>query len=204
MFPTVSERCLFFMLGEQGFNYNADNYWEGWEPIRAYLETEMNKCGGAKNWKAALGNQMGKHYFTRSQWRFPTEEAYKKLQAFANGDAFKREYDELKREFYATRAHFDNTHDLMTDVWEFPRVTGEDRHGHATPKPVAMMARCIKSSAPERGVVVEPFLGSGSTLIAAEQLDRKCYGMEISPQYCDVIVARWEKLTGKKAKLEMV
>ena len=209
------ERCLFFMLGEQGFNNNADNYWDGWEPIRSYLETEMNKCGGVKNWKAALGNQMGSHYFTKSQWCFPTEEAYKKLQAFAKGDAFKREHDafkrehdelkrehdELKREFYATRAYFDNTHDNMTDVWEFNRVTGEDRHGHATPKPVAMMARAIKSSTQESGLLVEPFLGSGSTLIAAEQLGRKCYGMEISPQYCDVIVKRWEKLTGRKAVL---
>jgi len=49
--------------------------------------------------------------------------------------------------------------------------------------------------------MVDPFLGSGTTLIACEQLGRTCYGMEISPQYCDVIVNRWEKLTGKKAKL---
>lgn len=48
----------------------------------------------------------------------------------------------------------------------------------------------------------EPFCGSGTTIIAAEQLGRTCYGMEISPQYCDVIVARWEKLTGKKATRE--
>lgn len=208
MFPTATERCLFFMLGEQGFNNNADNYWEGWEPIRGYLEAEMNKCGGAKNWKAALGNQMGGHYFTKSQWCFPTEEAYKKLQSFGKGDAFKREhdafkreYDELKREFYKTRAHFDNTHDKMTDVWEFPRVTGEDRHGHATPKPVAMICRAIKSSSETGAVVAEPFLGSGTTLIAAEQTQRKCYGMEIDPHYCDVIVKRWETLTGKKAEL---
>lgn len=52
------------------------------------------------------------------------------------------------------------------------------------------------------GNVYEPFCGSGTTLIAAEQLGRKCYGMEISPQYCDVIVKRWENLTGKKAVLE--
>jgi len=203
-----TERCLFFMLGEQGFNNNADNYWDGWEPIRSYLETEMNKCGGTKNWKAALGNHMGCHYFIKSQWCFPTEEAYKKLQAFGNGDAFKREHDELKREhdelkreFYETRAHFDNTHDNMTDVWEFKRVTGEERHEHATPKPVEMMARAIKSSTQDGGLLVDPFLGSGSTLIAAEQLNRKCYGMEISPAYCDVIVKRWETLTGKTATL---
>jgi DNA modification methylase len=52
------------------------------------------------------------------------------------------------------------------------------------------------------GVLYEPFCGSGTTLIAAEQLNRKCYGMEISPQYCDVIVKRWETLTGKTATLE--
>ena len=208
LFPQATERCLFFMLGEQGFNNNADNYWDGWEPIRSYLETEMNKCGGAKNWKDALGNQMGGHYFTKSQWCFPTEEAYKKLQAFGKGNAFKREHDELKREhdelkreFYETRAYFDNTHDNMTDVWEFKRVTGEERHEHATPKPVEMMARAIKSSTQDGGLLVEPFLGSGSTLIAAEQLGRKCYGMEISPAYCDVIVKRWETLTGKTATL---
>lgn len=54
------------------------------------------------------------------------------------------------------------------------------------------------------GVAYEPFCGSGTTLIAAEQLGRKCYGMEISPQYCDVIVKRWENLTGHKAVLEQV
>ena len=54
------------------------------------------------------------------------------------------------------------------------------------------------------GSVYEPFCGSGTTLIAAEQLGRKCYGMEISPQYCDVIVKRWETLTGKKATREEV
>jgi len=52
------------------------------------------------------------------------------------------------------------------------------------------------------GILYEPFCGSGTTMIAAEQLGRKCYGMEISPQYCDVIVKRWETLTGKTATLE--
>jgi len=47
--------------------------------------------------------------------------------------------------------------------------------------------------------IVDIYLGSGSTLIACEQLNRKCYGMEIDPLYCDVIVKRWENLTGEKA-----
>lgn len=62
------------------------------------------------------------------------------------------------------------------------------------------MARPIQNH--EASEIYDPFLGSGTTLIAAEQLNRKCYGLEISPAYCDVIVQRWETLTGKKAVLE--
>ena len=69
-------------------------------------------------------------------------------------------------------------------------------------KPVAVPSTAISLSSSTGDLVLDPFLGSGTTLIAAEQLGRKCYGMEISPAYCDVIVARWEKLTGSKAVLE--
>jgi DNA modification methylase len=49
------------------------------------------------------------------------------------------------------------------------------------------------------GLCVDPFLGSGTTIIACEQLNRRCYGMEIDAKYCDVIVRRWEEFTGQKA-----
>jgi len=204
-----TERCLFFMLGEQGFNNNSDNYWEGWENVRSYLETEMEKCGGRKNWKSALGNGMGSHYFTKSQWCFPTQEAYEKLQSFARGDAFKQDYDALKEDydalkedFYSTRAHFDNAHDNMNEVWEFQKVSGSERYGHATPKPVEMIVRVFKSSAPKDSVTLEPFGGSGSTLIAAEETNRIAYLMELDPHYVDVICARYQKHTGILPVLE--
>jgi DNA modification methylase len=200
-FSPNTERALFFMLGEQGFNNNADNYWEGWENIRTYLNDEMEKCGGRANWKNALDNQMGSHYFTKSQWAFPTEEAYAKLQAFGKGNSFNRDYDSLKREFYATRSYFDNTHENMTEVWQAKRVSGKERHSHATPKRLELMQRVMKSSAPEQGLVFEPFGGSGSTLIGAEQTGRICYTMELTPAYVDVIIKRWENLTGKTAEL---
>lgn len=75
----------------------------------------------------------------------------------------------------------------------------EGEHGkrvHPTQKPVALMAWCLGFS---EGDVFDPYAGSGSTLIAAEQLDRTCVGIELSPVYCDVIVERWQNLTGKKA-----
>ena len=95
------------------------------------------------------------HWTSKSQWRFPTQDVYEALQRAARGDGFKRDYDDLKRDYddlkrdyYATRAYFDNTHDNMTDVWDFPRVKGEERHDHPTPKPVALIERMVKSSTP--------------------------------------------------------
>jgi site-specific DNA-methyltransferase (adenine-specific) len=72
---------------------------------------------------------------------------------------------------------------------------------HPTMKPVGLLSNQILISSNKGGIVVDPFLGSGSTLIACEQTDRTCYGMELDPKYCDVIIARWESLTGQTAQL---
>ena len=84
----------------------------------------------------------------------------------------------------------------QTTLWQIPKPQKSET-GHSTQKPVECMARPMRNH--ELTSIYDPFLGSGTTLIAAEQLGRKCYGMEISPKYCDVIVKRWENLTGKKA-----
>jgi len=204
-----TERCLFFFLGEQGFNTNSDNYWQGWEPIRFYLESQMLIMNWThKDLSRITQSQMGSHYVTESQWLIPTQERYKMIQEAASGKAFqkeyetlKQEYETLKQEFYKTRAYFDNTHDNMNEVWNANTVQGQERHGHATPKPIELMARVMKSSLPKGGLCYEPFAGSGSTLIGAEQTGRDCYTMELTPEYCDIIIERWEKLTGEKAKL---
>jgi len=72
---------------------------------------------------------------------------------------------------------------------------------HPTMKPIELIANEVKISSDKEDVVFDAFGGSGSTLIACEQTGRKCRTMELDPKYCDVIVARWEKLTGKKAQL---
>jgi DNA modification methylase len=192
-----TERCLFFMLGEQGFNNNADNYWEGFDYIRLYLEAERNKMGWNNKIIAdffGFHPRMADHWFSQSQWSMPKRDQYERMQSEAKGQAFTKSYNELKEELDKTRAYFDNTHDNMTEVWQFERVTGDERHGHATPKPIEMMNRIIKSSSPDNALMIEPFLGSGSTMVAAHQLGRKCYGMELDPKYCQVIVDRMHKL----------
>ncbi len=83
----------------------------------------------------------------------------------------------------------------QTTIWEVDSRR-EHKRGHPTEKPSECMERPIRN---HRGDVYDPFLGSGTTMIAAENLGRKCYGLEIDPGYCDVIVERWESLTGEKA-----
>lgn len=90
-------------------------------------------------------------------------------------------------------------HDEM-DVWSLDRESTAN-YQHPTQKPVTIPARAINNSSNKGDLVIDLFLGSGSTLIAAEQTGRKCYGMELDPKYCDVIIERWENLTGNKAKL---
>jgi DNA modification methylase len=95
------------------------------------------------------------------------------------------------------------TNKFSWDILEIQSVRGDGlRELHPCPKPVELWAKLIEPQTKKGDIVFDPFLGSGTTLIAAEQLNRVCFGMEISPAYCDVIVKRWENLTGKKAKKE--
>lgn len=84
-------------------------------------------------------------------------------------------------------------------VLEFDRPHKSELH--PTMKPVELMQYLMKNSSQPDQIVFDSFLGSGSTLIACEQLHRQCYGVELSPAYCDVIIKRWENLTGQTAKL---
>lgn len=205
MYPIADEKCLFVMMGVQGFDTNADNYFYGWEPIRLYLKDSLKKVGWSiEDSKIIAGHSptSGCHWFDKSQWTMPTEKVYNSWKEKANNSAFKKEYSEIKKEYYSTRAYFDNLHDNQNNVWHFDRTSNKERVStgeHATPKPIELCSRAIKSSCPEKGLVMDLFLGSGSTLIACEKTNRICYGMELDPKYIEVIVKRWEDYTGEKA-----
>jgi DNA modification methylase len=91
----------------------------------------------------------------------------------------------------------------QTTVWEIGTVSQADRKefNHSTPKPVGLFTIPIVKHLKPGEICYEPFAGSGPQFIAAEQLGRRCFGMELSPQFVDVIVTRWQRLTGKKAIL---
>ena len=94
--------------------------------------------------------------------------------------------------------HFIGGSKFKTSVWDIPKPMKSDLH--PTMKPVELVSACLLDNSVEGQSVLDLFGGSGTTLIAAEQLNRKCYMMELDPHYCDVIIARWEKLTGNKAE----
>jgi len=87
----------------------------------------------------------------------------------------------------------------LETVWHFPKP--EKSKEHPTMKPVDLVKRGIRNSSAPGDSVFDPFLGSGTTLIAAEILNRVCYGIEFSTDYCDVIIRRWEEYTGEQAQL---
>lgn len=96
----------------------------------------------------------------------------------------------------------------QTTVWDVPNLNPfggsheEPATGHGTQKPVELMRKSILNNTRIGDIVYDPFSGSGSVLIATALTDRICYGMELDPHYVDVIVRRWQDLTGKKAVLE--
>lgn len=87
----------------------------------------------------------------------------------------------------------------QSDLWEIPRPKRSDEH--PTMKPVELVVRALSNSSKKGDYVLDLFGGSGTTLIAAEQLGRRCFMSELDPHYCDVIINRWETLTGREAVL---
>ena len=88
----------------------------------------------------------------------------------------------------------------QSNVWQISReIKREEQGNHPTPKPIELICKALKNSSKSGDIILDVFGGSGSTLIACEQLDRNCYMMELDPHYVDVIINRWETFTGKKA-----
>jgi DNA modification methylase len=87
----------------------------------------------------------------------------------------------------------------QTTAWAIP-ARDDAGHGHGTQKPVECMKRPIENNSAPGDAVYDPFVGSGTTIIAAEMMGRACYAIEIDPAYVDVAVTRWENFTGQKAE----
>lgn len=154
-------------------------------------------------------------------WSYPIDRHFHALAAayVAHGWEFKKELVWVKDSFsFWMSAKYQQKHEPImlavrygcpigghvpanaTTVLEFPRPVAHDLH--PTAKPLGLWLVFVENHCHKSGLVYEPFSGSGTTIMAAEQLGRRCCALELSEQYCDVAVTRFEKMTGEKAILE--
>jgi DNA modification methylase len=171
----------------------VNRFKNGWEPVfhftRGYHkfrpDAVMHKTDKVPDWE-------GQHPSAES---LQGEREWRKMDSGGDGDM----YGEHRQGEQGHGATF-----VASDGMAYPSNVlslgkNRDALGHAAAFPVKLPAFFIKAYSDEGDSVYDPFIGSGTTLIAAEQLDRTCYGIEISPRYCDVIVERWQNLTGQSA-----
>ena len=199
-----TERVLMFeqygadswALGETGYAHKCDEA-RGlvFEPLRAYLTGEWERAGLTnKDANEATQTQMAGHWFSAVQWALPTEFYYNRLRERANrtgGDYLRREYEDLRREYEDLRRYFSlKTGQPKTDIWEFPIATADERLGHPTPKPLALIRFMIDISVRPQTAILDPFAGSGTTLVAAKLEGRKAVGIEINERYCEIAAKR--------------
>lgn len=173
-----------FALREvQGIHVSEQLIWKKTSPVMGRADYLWNHECCLYGWKEGAP-----HYFVdeRSNKTVIEDQTSIKIDKMTKGEmqALLHEILDSKRE---------------TSVIEEPKNQSSDLH--PTMKPVRLMGRLIINSSKSGDIVLDPFAGSGSTLIACEQIGRKCYCMEIDPKYADVIIDRWEKFTGEKAVL---
>ena len=156
-------------------------------------------CTGA--WYISFGTQtldVLLNILQKNDMRWKSIIVWMKNQATLSGKDYKGRYEPIvygrfNKEFYGKRYK-------QEDIWEFQRTLKNDLH--PTMKPVPLIQNAINNSSKQEDIVLDLFLGSGSTLIACEKTNRICYGMELDPKYMDVIVQRYVNYTGnEKIKL---
>jgi DNA modification methylase len=191
----------------RGVEGPSDAYWDELTPT-AYLELLKASLGHAYRWsdeKAPLYL-----WFASARIREVLEALaitgwqernlivwVKNIGAGALFAQYKHRYEP---QFYAfKKGHAPRWHGPTNEstVWEHDKPARNELH--PTMKPLPLIERSITNSTTPGQLVVDPFLGSGTTIIAAERSGRRCYGMDLDVRYCDVILARWEQFTGDEA-----
>lgn len=198
--------------------YNVDYEGKGKEKLKIqndHFETD-EECG-EKLWLPAFRNmrafakdccayyccmpQGGTHMMMmmmmKAEWQVKHEIIWKKQSIVLNRADYNYQHEPILYGWNKTHKFYGKGKYHTTSVWEYDRPTKSKEH--PTMKPIELICEALRNSSVKNNIVLDIFGGSGSTLIACEQLDRICYTMELDPKYCDVIIKRWETLTGEKA-----
>ena len=190
----LSEYCLFYTFQDDTGLNGINNDLELYKPIRDYFKNErlktnlsykeLNELMGV----ASNGGGMASNILTsyKKGWTFPTKEKYELLQKTG---ICQKNYDELRQEYEKERYTFNNqkTHH---DILDFEVAK---KQGHMTPKPVDLLEYLIKTSSNENNVVLDCFMGSGSTGVACMNTNRYFIGIELEEKYFEIAKKRIEE-----------
>ena len=223
-YSPITERILFFGQKEVEYESTVDGIVSKvFTPIREYLIQEKNKIDISLddvNILVGTASMAGRHYFSNSQWCFPTKEHYERMQLTFNAiynkigtveqigklsneelikliervslnNVLKKEYEELKKEYEELRRYFEPKENF-TDVWISNLTSSTDEHFHPTQKPLWLIKRIVETSCKINGVVLDPFIGSGTTAIACLETKRKFIGYESKREYVEIAQERIE------------
>jgi DNA modification methylase len=165
----------------------------GWAAnLLAHVHGALYVCMSTKEWPlvSRVLKEAGGHWSDTLIWQ---------KDRFVLGRAdYQRSYEPL---WYGWREgakrHWCGDRD-QSDVWKVPRPSASE--AHPTMKPLALIERALENSSQRGDLVLDLFLGSGSTLIACERTGRICYGTELDPHYASIVVARWEAFTGEQGR----
>lgn len=203
-----TERILMFeqygadswALGETGYAHKCDEV-RGlvFEPLLQYMLREFQLSGLTKREVDAHFNtaNVAQYWLQARGFIIPTEDKWEGLQQLRPSyfqrryHDLRREYEDLRREYEDLRRYFAlKTGQPKTDIWEFPTATTDERLGHPTPKPLALIRFMIDISVRPQTAILDPFAGSGTTLLAARLEGRQAVGIEISERYCEIAANR--------------
>ena len=189
-----TEYCVYYTFqDETGLEKIIDEHIKPLHPFAKYLTDEFTRAGVTRKEIAALfPSRTGGLTGCVSNWlngdNVITEEQYLKIREYLNGEYLRKEYEDLRKEYESYRYPFNVAtvkEDLRanSNVWLYPPAP---KHGHITPKPVEMIENIIRHSSSEGDIVLDCFMGSGTTAVASVRTGRKFIGFEREPKYIEI------------------
>ena len=191
-YAPMTERILFYTpqlcrTGLETVMLDINNF----VPLREYFKEYQAAIGLSKKAIMEKVGQKADHCFryNSTQWDLPTKETYNELGQFATSGFLRREYEDLRREYEDLRRVF-NASASTLDVISGPIITVKENTLHPTTKPLWLLNQLITTSTNPSDIIIDSFMGSGTTLKAAQDLGRRCVGIELDEDYCKIAVER--------------
>lgn len=170
-----------------------------WLPTFKIARENSNDCCSVYCFMPQGGtHMMMMMMMAKAGWKVKHELIWRKQSIVMNRADYNYQHEPFLYGWNKTHKFYGKGKYKNTSVWDFDRPTKSELH--PTMKPVSLFSEILLNSTKSGDIVLDTFGGSGTSIIACEQLGRRCYTMELNTKYCDVIITRWENLTGLEAK----